>query len=69
MPLLRRMWPMLTGICVGTWAMRAWAGAGLLTAADGVYASIGLGAVLVVVGVDERADELELIWGGIRHEM
>src|SRR5439155_5720216 len=50
-PLLRRMWPMLTGICVGTWAMRAWAGAGLLTAADGVYASIGLGAVLVLYAV------------------
>jgi len=26
-----------------------------------------LGAVLVVVRVDERADELELIWGWIRH--
>jgi uncharacterized membrane protein YfcA len=51
LPLLRRMWPMLVGICVGTWAMRAWAGAGLLTATDGVYASIGLGAVLVVYAV------------------
>src|SRR6266516_3409874 len=50
-PLLRRLWPMLLGICAGTWAMRAWGGAGLLTAADGVYASIGLGAVLVIYGV------------------
>jgi uncharacterized membrane protein YfcA len=50
-PLLRRMWPMLIGICVGTWCVRAWGGAGLLTAADGVYASIGLGAVLVVYAV------------------
>jgi uncharacterized membrane protein YfcA len=50
-PLLRRMWPMLIGICVGTWIMRAWAGTGLLTAADGVYASIGLGAVLVIYAV------------------
>src|SRR5689334_14784031 len=51
LPLLRRMWPMLLGICVGTWAVRAWAGAGLLTAADGVHASIGLGAVLVIYAV------------------
>src|SRR4051812_22740140 len=51
MPLLRRMWPMLLGICAGTWGMRAWAGAGLLTAADGTYASIGLGSVLVVYAV------------------
>jgi uncharacterized membrane protein YfcA len=50
-PLLHRLWPMLAGICVGTWAMRAWAGAGLLTAADGIYASIGLGAVLVTYAV------------------
>src|SRR5882724_10599917 len=46
MPLLRRMWPMLLGICAGTWGMRAWAGAGLLTADDGARASVGLGAVL-----------------------
>ena len=47
-PLLRRMWPMLLGICAGIWGMRAWAGAGLLTASDSVYASIGLGTVLAV---------------------
>src|SRR5260370_12919595 len=47
-PLLRRIWPMLVGICGGTWAMRAWGGAGLLTPADGVYASLGLGPVLLI---------------------
>src|SRR5262245_35561950 len=50
-PLLRRIWPMLLGICVGTWSMGAWAGAGLLTANDGMRASIGLGAVLALYGL------------------
>jgi uncharacterized protein len=45
-PLVRRLWPMLLGICVGVWA-----GGGLLTAAGGVRASIGLGAVLALYGV------------------
>ena len=44
LPLLRRMWSMLFGICVGTWCMAAWAGEGLLTANDGARASVGLGA-------------------------
>jgi uncharacterized membrane protein YfcA len=48
LPLLRRMWPMLIGICVGTWCMRAWAGPGLLTADDGGRASVGLGVMLVL---------------------
>jgi uncharacterized membrane protein YfcA len=48
MPLLRRLWPMLLGICAGTWAMRAWAGAGLLTADNGSRASMWLGAVLAL---------------------
>jgi uncharacterized membrane protein YfcA len=39
--LLRRLWPMLIGICVG-----AWAGAGLL--ADGARPSVALGAALVL---------------------
>jgi uncharacterized membrane protein YfcA len=51
LPLLRRMWPMLLGICVGTWCMGAWAGAGLLTADDGARASVGLGAVLALYGL------------------
>ena len=37
-PLLRRLWPMLLGICLGTWL-----GGGLLTADDGTRASVGLG--------------------------
>jgi uncharacterized membrane protein YfcA len=45
-PLVRRLWPMLLGICAGVWA-----GGGLLTAAGGARASIGLGAVLALYGV------------------
>ena len=37
-PLVRRLWPMLLGICLGTWL-----GGGLLTADDGTRASVGLG--------------------------
>ena len=44
-PLVRRLWPMLLGICAGVWA------GGLLTAAGGARASIGLGAVLALYGV------------------
>jgi len=50
-PLLRRMWPMLLGICVGTACMAAWAGDGLLTANGGARASVGLGAVLALYGL------------------
>ena len=45
-PLLRRLWPMLLGICLGTWL-----GGGLLTADDGTRASVGLGVVLALYGV------------------
>jgi hypothetical protein len=45
-PLARRLWSMLLGICAGTWA-----GAGLITAADGAQASAALGAVLALYGV------------------
>ena len=40
------MWPLLLGICAGTWA-----GAGLLTADGGSWAQIGLGIVLAVYGM------------------
>lgn len=43
---LARLWPMLLGICLGTWL-----GGGLLTADDGTRASIGLGTVLAIYGV------------------
>src|SRR5262245_65892482 len=46
LPLTRRLWSMLLGICAGTWA-----GAGLITAADGAHASAALGAVLALYGV------------------
>ena len=45
-PLLGRLWPMLLGICVGTWA-----GAGLLTADGGTRAVTGLGVVLALYGI------------------
>jgi hypothetical protein len=45
-PLVRRLWPMLLGICLGTWL-----GGGLLTADDGTRASVGLGAVLALYGI------------------
>jgi uncharacterized membrane protein YfcA len=51
MPLLRRLWPMLLGIGAGTLCMRAWAGAGLLTADDGAHASMWLGVVLALYAV------------------
>jgi uncharacterized membrane protein YfcA len=41
--LLRRLWPMMAGICLGTWA-----GAGLLTGAGADTATIGLGVALVL---------------------
>src|SRR6476660_6534381 len=44
--LVRRLWPMLLAICLGTWL-----GGGLLTADDGTRASIGLGTVLAIYGV------------------
>ena len=43
-PLLRRLWPMLLGICLG-----AWAGAGLLD--QGARPGMALGAVLVLYAV------------------
>ncbi len=43
-PLLRRLWPMFVGICLGTWAS-----AGIITrSSNGVLAIAGLGAALVI---------------------
>jgi uncharacterized membrane protein YfcA len=41
-PLLRRLWPMLAGVCVGSWA-----GAGLLTGSNTGTAMTGLGTALL----------------------
>jgi hypothetical protein len=41
-PLLRRLWPMLAGVCLGSWA-----GAGLLTGTNTGTAMAGLGAALL----------------------
>jgi uncharacterized membrane protein YfcA len=43
MPLLRRLWPMMAGICLGTWA-----GSGLLAADDGGRATMALGVALIL---------------------
>jgi uncharacterized membrane protein YfcA len=51
LPLLRRMWSMLLGICVGTGCMAAWVGEGPLTANDGARASVGLGVMLALYGL------------------
>jgi uncharacterized protein len=45
-PLLRRLWPMLLGICAGTWP-----GAGLLTAGNGTHATTALGLALMVYAI------------------
>jgi uncharacterized membrane protein YfcA len=45
-PLVRRLGPMLLGICAGTWA-----GAGLLSAGGGARASVALGGVLALYGI------------------
>ena len=45
-PLLRRLWPMLAGVCLGSWA-----GAGLLTGGNTRAAMGGLGAALLAYAV------------------
>jgi uncharacterized membrane protein YfcA len=42
-PLVRRLWPMLVGICLGTWA-----GAGLMTGPFARYGTLFLGVALMV---------------------
>ncbi|HEX2656585.1 MAG TPA: sulfite exporter TauE/SafE family protein [Xanthobacteraceae bacterium] len=42
-PLLKRLWPMLIGVCIGTWA-----GGNLLTGNASHYATTALGIVLVL---------------------
>jgi uncharacterized protein len=46
MPLMRRLWPTMLGVCVGTWA-----GAGLMTGAHGQIGSALLGVALAVYAV------------------
>lgn len=48
-PLLRRLWPMMAGICAGTWAGAA-LGADALTGAGAAGASAALGAALALYG-------------------
>jgi uncharacterized protein len=45
-PLLRRLWPLLLGLCAGTWA-----GAGLLSPENAKRTVIALGATLVIYGI------------------
>jgi uncharacterized protein len=51
LPLLRRIWPMLLGSCAGTWGLGFLAGPSLLSADNGMRASIGLGIVLALYGL------------------
>jgi uncharacterized membrane protein YfcA len=51
LPLLRRIWPLLAALCVGTWGLALWAGSGLLSADGGAPATVGLGAVLALYGL------------------
>jgi uncharacterized membrane protein YfcA len=51
LPLLRRTWPMLLGSCAGTWGLGFLAGPSLLSADNGMRASIGLGIVLALYGL------------------
>jgi uncharacterized membrane protein YfcA len=51
LPLLRRLWPMLLGICAGTWLPQLLLGASLLTADNGMRAAVGLGIVLALYGL------------------
>jgi uncharacterized protein len=50
LPLLRRTWPMLLGSCAGMWGLGFLAGPSLLSADNGMRASIGLGIVLALYG-------------------
>ena len=43
--LIRRLWPMLVGICIGTWA-----GAGILTSGSAEHTRFALGVILTLYG-------------------
>ena len=42
----RRLWPMMLGVCLGTWA-----GVGLMTGVSAHYAEIGLGVALILYAI------------------
>lgn len=44
--LIRRLWPMMLGVCLGTWA-----GAGLMTGLSARYATIALGVALMLYAI------------------
>jgi uncharacterized protein len=44
--IVKRLWPMMLGVCLGTWA-----GAGLMTGLSARYATIGLGAALILYAI------------------
>jgi uncharacterized membrane protein YfcA len=50
MTLLLRLWPMLLGICIGTWGATA-AGAGLMAGGEADHAAGALGVALLVFGL------------------
>jgi uncharacterized membrane protein YfcA len=44
--IVRRLWPMMLGVCLGTWA-----GAGLITCLSAGYATIALGGALILYAI------------------
>lgn len=44
--IIRRLWPMMLGVCLGTWA-----GAGLMTGLSARYATIALGVALMLYAI------------------
>src|SRR5581483_11866283 len=46
LPLVRRLWPMLLGICIGTWL-----GAGFLAGGNGEIATTALGVALMLYAI------------------
>lgn len=46
LPIIRRLWPMMLGVCLGTWA-----GAGLMTGLTARYATIALGLTLILYAI------------------
>jgi len=60
-PLLRRLWPMMLGVCLGTWAGLGWiaggnakAGSALLGAVLALYAATGLAAWRLSAGAKSQ---------------
>lgn len=49
-PIVRRLWPMMAALCLGTWA-----GAGLMTGAHSLYGTLFLGVTLIIYALTALA--------------